>query len=91
MKTKLLKKLRKRFYWYLDGNDCWNFYDLETNKVEYAYISGMRSINDMLIYKLLERIGLEYLYESRRSIVEKRIEKRENLKRKIHFSQFFKS
>lgn len=90
MKAKLLKRLRKRFYWYKDKQNCWYFYDLKTNEVEYAYISGMKSINDMLIKKLLERIGLDWLHEPRYKIVEKRKQKRELLERKLHFSQFFK-
>lgn len=91
MKVKLLKKLRKRFHWYMDGQNCWYFYDIKYNEIEYAYISGMRGINDMLILMLLRRIGLECIYEPRHEISGKRKKERDDLKRKQYFAQFFQA
>jgi hypothetical protein len=91
MKVKLLKKLRKRFYWYRQsGMSYWWFYDKKTNETNYAFIIGVGQINDALIISMLSRIGLKDLYEPRYVRRKRRIKEKEDLRRKQYFSQFFK-
>jgi hypothetical protein len=92
MRAKLLKKLRKRFYWYRDKRrSCWYFYDLKENVVTYASITSMRDVNDMLILSMLRKINLGHLYKSRRSILEEKAKNKEALKLRKTFSVYFKS
>lgn len=65
MKVKLLKKLRKRFYWYKEDNkNCWSYYDKKYNTHGYAFIFNTYYINDMLLYELLNELGLKYIFKS---------------------------
>ena len=67
MKTKLLKKLRKRFSWYRTNHACWSYTDLKTGKSYYAYVCGFYRVNDMLIFEMLDKIGLKHLFINKRN------------------------
>lgn len=91
MKVKLLKKLRKRFFWYMDGQSHWYYYDKKTNETNYAFIIGVSRINDALILSMLSKIGLEHLYEPRFKKIARIKKEKQEQKRKLYFSKFFKS
>lgn len=65
MKAKLLKKLRKRFYWYMLEESYWWFYDKDKKETNYAFIIGVTQPNDALILSMLVKLGLSNLYEPR--------------------------
>lgn len=71
MKVKLLKKLRRRFHWFIDAESrlstCWCYYDKKHETVNYAFVIGMVHMNDMLLYSMLEAMGRDDLYVSLRN------------------------
>lgn len=88
MKTKLLRKLRKRFFWFKRENkNFWSLYDNKTHQIIYCYRAGMYSSNDMLIYEMLAIIGMSHFYKGSRYRKEKRLNNKIILQNK--FKKFF--
>ena len=91
MKVKLLKRLRKRFFWFVgDGDICWSYYDNYENKVIRVPAFGGRH-NDNLLCTLLEKLGLDELYylsNEDRKLRRQRLRDEKLLKEK--FSKHFK-
>lgn len=90
MKVNLLKKLRKRFYWYKDHNTCWSYYDREKNADVYAFVYGFTNVNDMLLYRMLSEIGMEHIFIKSRDKIEARQIKKADKNRKNKFAKYFK-
>lgn len=64
LKTKLLKKLRKRFRWYIDcEHQFWFIHDKENDKTIYCFIPGMTYRNDMALFHMMSEIGLYLHFE----------------------------
>jgi len=80
MKTKLLRKLHKRFHWYKqDGYNCWSFDDKKTGTSHYAFVLETYYINDMLLYSMLDRMNRLEWYKRLRD----RLEAKEKIRRKM--------
>lgn len=90
MKVKLLRKLRKRFYWYREENDtCWRLYDKKYNHVRYCFETGFYYINDMLIWNMMKRLFIDHEFFSLRDRVEKKRKERKEIQLKNKFSKHF--
>ena len=90
MKTKLLKTLRRNYYWkYINGN--WMFYDRAKNIEVFLKTDDYKFPNDCLIYTLLNELGYRREFKSFEQRKFVRRDLKEKQKRKQYYSRFFKN
>lgn len=66
MKTKLLKKLRKRFFWYQETNlNTYTLIDKKYKRKIYAFNPSFFFYSDMLIYEMMSIIGLRFFFKKK--------------------------
>lgn len=85
MKVKLLKKLRKRFYWWWDSyNSEWMYYDNIT-VCEHSAIGDFHTKSDRLLYCMLSDMGLKKLFKMNYDRVNerRRVKQKRDLKMKF--------
>lgn len=81
MKVKLLRKIRRRFYWFRkEGDRHFTLYDKKKCTEEYCYKCGYYTSEEMVLCIMLAKIGKEDLFAGK---VEKNRKRKELSKKRV--------